>query len=502
MGRVLPRFAVTQRTLALPAALAVAALSTALAATPAMAQGVSAQSLGNPAANFPRTAAMDQACAAGNSAGCQAAVVAGIDAARSQEGVGSLQLPADYDSLTLPQQLLVLASLERTDRGLPGINGLSPDLDGLAQSGAVAEADPAGPDNATWGSNWAAGEPSALMADFDWMYNDGEGSPNLDCTAANTSGCWGHRENILADYGANPGLGVGVAQVRGTTSLTELFASIDGQPTASASSVTSPAPQAELSTPAGPATQGYWEAGANGAVYAFGTAPFDGSAGDLPLSQPVVGVAGSHQGSGYWEVARDGGIFSYGAARFFGSTGGMHLNRPIVGMAATSDGNGYWLVAGDGGIFSYGDASFLGSTGGQHLNKPVVGMATTPDGHGYWLVASDGGIFAYGDAGFYGSTGGQHLNQPVVGMAPTPDGHGYWLVARDGGIFSFGDAGFYGSAAADGAQGIVSMQAAPGGSGYFEFGADGSVFTFGQAVYEGGANRIGAGTAVVGAAVS
>ena len=152
--------------------------------------------------------------------------------------------------------------------------------------------------------------------------------------------------------------------------------------------------------------------------------------------------------SGYWMAGSDGGIFAFGNAGYFGSTGAMTLNQPIVSMAATSDGRGYWLVASDGGIFAFGDAGFFGSTGAMALNKPIVGMAVTPDGRGYWLVASDGGIFAFGDAGFLGSTGAMTLNKPIVGMATTRDGGGYWLVASDGGIFSFGDATFLGSTGA------------------------------------------------------
>ncbi len=103
----------------------------------------------------------------------------------------------------------------------------------------------------------------------------------------------------------------------------------------------------------------------------------------------------------------DGGIFSFGDAAFLGSAGNLPLNRPVVGMAATRDGGGYWLVASDGGVFSYGDAGFQGSTGGLPLVAPVVGIAATTDGGGYWLVASDGGVFNFGDAGFFGSMGGQ-----------------------------------------------------------------------------------------------
>ncbi|MGD0882857.1 MAG: hypothetical protein ABSB09_14925 [Acidimicrobiales bacterium] len=190
---------------------------------------------------------------------------------------------------------------------------------------------------------------------------------------------------------------------------------------------------------------GYWLVAQDGGVFAFGDAPFYGSAGNLQLNQPIVGMATTPDGKGYWLVAADGGIFSYGDAQFYGSTGNIVLNQPIVGMAATPDGKGYWLVAADGGIFSYGDAQFYGSTGNIVLNQPVVGMAATQDGGGYWLVAADGGVFAFGDAPFYGSAGNIPLASPIVSVAPTADGKGYWMAGADGGVFAFGDAQFYGS---------------------------------------------------------
>ena len=195
-----------------------------------------------------------------------------------------------------------------------------------------------------------------------------------------------------------------------------------------------------------PDKHGYWMVASDGGIFAFGDAPFKGSTGKLKLNKPIVGMAPTPTGLGYWLVASDGGIFSFGDARFWGSAGNIPLNKPIVAMAPTSDGGGYWLVASDGGIFNYGNAGFFGSAGNISLNKPIVGAAASPTGKGYWLVATDGGIFAFGDAGFFGSAGNVALNKPIVGMATTFDGKGYWLVASDGGIFNYGDAGFFGSA--------------------------------------------------------
>jgi hypothetical protein len=205
------------------------ALLATVAAMPLLASTAQAQSrtsaLANPSLNVPRTAAMDQACGQGTAADCQLAVVSGIDEARAAEGVGPLRLPSSYDSLSVPAQLLVLTDLERVDRGLPGFTGLSVKLDGLAEKGAVAGTDPNGPAGSTWGSNWAGGEPSALLADYDFMYNDGLGSPNFDCSGATPNGCWDHRLNILGDYGLHPSMGAAASKIDGVTSLTELLTS-------------------------------------------------------------------------------------------------------------------------------------------------------------------------------------------------------------------------------------------------------------------------------------
>jgi hypothetical protein len=205
------------------------ALLATVAAMPLLASTAQAQvrtsALAKPSSNVPRTAAMNRACGQGTAAECQSAVVLGIDQARATEGVGRLHLPSDYDALSVPAQLLVLTDLERVDRGLPGFTGLSATLDGLAEKGAVANTDPTGPAGRTWGSNWAGGEPSALLADYDFMYNDGLGSPNLECSKATPKGCWGHRLNILSDYGLHPPMGAATTKVDGVTSLTELLAS-------------------------------------------------------------------------------------------------------------------------------------------------------------------------------------------------------------------------------------------------------------------------------------
>ena len=231
---------------------------------------------------------------------------------------------------------------------------------------------------------------------------------------------------------------------------------------------------------------GYWLAGSDGGIFAFGDAPFVGSAGNIALRRPIVGAAATSRGQGYWLAAADGGVFSFGDARFLGSTGAMSLARPVVAMAATPSNRGYWLAAADGGVFGFGDAAFVGSAAATRLRAPIVAMVPTRSGDGYWLVASDGGVFSFGAAPFLGSAGSMSLSKPVVGMAITPTGRGYWLVASDGGVFSFGDARFLGSTGAMSlAQPVTAMVSTWTGNGYWLLAADGGVFTFGDARFFG-----------------
>ena len=122
------------------------ALLAAVAAVPLVAPAAQAQegaALADPPENVPRTPAMEQACSAG-AGPCQQAVVHAIDVARAAEGVGPLELPSYYDSLSVAEQLLVLTDLERVDRGLTGFTGLSSRLDALSKDGRQFQSGPYG----------------------------------------------------------------------------------------------------------------------------------------------------------------------------------------------------------------------------------------------------------------------------------------------------------------------------------------------------------------------
>lgn len=133
--------------------------------------------------------------------------VSNIDSCRALEGVGAMTLPRNWNALTTVQQGFVLIDLERVNRGLAPILGLSPALNQLASAGAAGQTDPAFPSGGFVGGGaiWA-GASSILSADYLWMYDDGANgfNSNLACPSAGAPGCWGHRDIILWNQADGP----------------------------------------------------------------------------------------------------------------------------------------------------------------------------------------------------------------------------------------------------------------------------------------------------------
>jgi hypothetical protein len=154
----------------------------------------------------------------------------GINACRAEENVGPLKLPGNWDSLSAVQQGFVLINLERVNRGLPAIVGLSGSLNTLASAGAGSESDPSFPAGGFIGGGaiWA-GAPSVLAADYLWMYIDGPGGSNLDCTSSGSSGCWGHRDIILWDKAGT--LVAGGGQTSGSGGISSAYVVLSGYST-------------------------------------------------------------------------------------------------------------------------------------------------------------------------------------------------------------------------------------------------------------------------------
>lgn len=107
---------------------------------------------------------------------CLHAVVADFNRARRKEGLGPIVLPTNFVHLSVPQQLFVLANIERIDRHLPPFNGLASTLNAVAQTGANHGRIPRPPSKMP-ASTPHAGEWSrmsnALFSDFVWMYDGG-----------------------------------------------------------------------------------------------------------------------------------------------------------------------------------------------------------------------------------------------------------------------------------------------------------------------------------------
>ncbi len=175
-----------------------------------------------------------------NDTACTNYILQAINNARAIEGVTPMVLPSNWFSLSTPQQLFVVADLERVDRGLPPYLGLNAALTSAAQHAAATRSDPGiaagfpiGNDaqgSPAMGGAWSGGF-NVLVADYVWMYDDGWGgassTSNIVCTSAGAAGCWAHREELLGyDPGYNPGVGLacttcemgtGFAMVNGTS---------------------------------------------------------------------------------------------------------------------------------------------------------------------------------------------------------------------------------------------------------------------------------------------
>jgi hypothetical protein len=241
---------------------------------------------------------------------------------------------------------------------------------------------------------------------------------------------------------------------------------------------------ATAGVPSGNGARGYWVLGADGGVFSYGTAKFQGSLPGLGIRNRAVTMAATPSGNGYWLLGGDGGIFSFGDAGFFGSVPGLRLpgNVTAIDLQPTPSGNGYWILGADGGIFSFGDAAFAGSVPGLGIRNRAVKIAPTTTGNGYWILGEDGGVFSFGDARFFGSLPGIKVRNRSIALAPTPSGNGYWLLGADGGIFAFGDATFHGSVPGLGVRETgVQMRPTLTGAGYYVLSQRGEVFAFGDA---------------------
>ncbi len=214
---------------------------------------------------------------------------------------------------------------------------------------------------------------------------------------------------------------------------------------------------------------GYWLVATDGGVFAFGDAGFYGSIPGLgiapagsgatkELNAPIVGIVPSIDDRGYFMVAADGGVFAFGDAKFEGSCPVYSdCNGATVSVIPDATGHGYWLVTDEGYVYSFGDAPYEGEPAWTFTRGPLPrGSATaavrTPDGQGYWVLLGNGSVLPFGDANAYQATHGDALgavttSNPATAIVATGDTLGYWVATADGAVFDYGDAPADGSMA-------------------------------------------------------
>ena len=196
---------------------------------------------------------------------------------------------------------------------------------------------------------------------------------------------------------------------------------------------------------------GYWLDAADGGVFSFGDTKFYGSipglginaAGSgLPnsLDAPIVGMVPSVNDRGYFMVGADGGVFAFGDAKFEGSCPGIGgCVGNAVAVMPDASGLGYWLVTSVGAVYAFGDASFLGAPG--NTGSLITGAVRTPDGRGYWILDAAGDVRGYGDAANQTGEGvgsANFDNGSASAIFTDSFGDGYGISDQYGDVETFG----------------------------------------------------------------
>jgi hypothetical protein len=171
-----------------------------------------------------------------------------------QEGLPPVALPSNWTTLTAGEQLFVATNLERVVRGETPIANFVNSYDAAVQAGVQSDSDPSLADlPGLGGSNWAGGNPIPLGAEYGWLDLDGPGGGNLDCTTPTDAGCFGHRDNILANASGPVGDPTEMDAAAGTdstgsNSYTEIFVN-NPNPTAASAIVLSWATEQQFLAP-------------------------------------------------------------------------------------------------------------------------------------------------------------------------------------------------------------------------------------------------------------
>jgi hypothetical protein len=386
----------------------------------------------NPSANIAPVPAYTNGCQANPmTSTCQTAGIAALNHGRAAMGQPAYVLPANFTTLSALDQFLVLSNADRTLYGLNAIAGFNTALNAAAQVGVNQDTDPIGPTSVDghsyrgWASNWAAGWSSPLYTYYEWMYDDGPHGTNIDCTPTDLSGCWGHRDNTLVDFGTNVvvmGAATGTSTQYGGTAFTELYEAF--------------APGSAITLTAGGSAT-------------TSTATTTSTIADEPsvtTASPTVPIAA---GSGATGIKVAGGFEI--ATR--GPTGTLWLNGPMgagdthLGLAIGTTPS---LVAVPGGVqiaFQAGTGLLwtIGADGNQNLGVPVApgsspGIIAVPGGYEIAYQAPDGALHLVGALGTV-NTGLGLAPATSPSLIATPGGFEVAFQANSGALWMVGTLG-------------------------------------------------------------
>ncbi len=174
----------------------------------------------------------DLAFANGNAPSADAACVSDINGGRALEGLPPLVLPSNWSTLTPGEQIFVATNLERVVRGEAPIPNLVNTYDASIQTAVSTFTDPMITAGVPWTAVAATGSTVVLDAIYGWLYYDGPGGTNIDCTSPTAQGCWGHRDALLSNG----------ATIGNPTEMDAGTGMSNGSPTAAAVFVANPSP--------------------------------------------------------------------------------------------------------------------------------------------------------------------------------------------------------------------------------------------------------------------
>jgi len=476
------------------------------------------------------------------SAACINSVLHNINYARALEGLGPLVLPSNYASQPVAVQQLIITDEERGDRGLSQFSGLDASLNTAAMAGAVGNTDPtppAGYQYTTAGSIFAL-DYTPLGADYAWMYNDGYGGTNLDCTTPLSSACWGHRDNILGNWTTT---GSQTAMMGDADTSAGQYTQIYANQKDPADSLVDPITPSSLPTPSSstapdvvqvlPASSPRTAAGTPVTIEGnyFGTSPqvyFGGEAatnvhvdwdGELTADAPAD-PAGAGTDQVVVTVTTGGGTSSATGTPAVNEFTFAPTTAPTVTSVSPSSGSeipsGSVTIHGtnfvDGSVAPIVDFGTVASIGSMSYNSTQITTTIPPSinpGAVNITVSTPAGTSATSAADQYSYTASGSSAPPPPpppppplpppAPPPPPPSHGYWLVGSDGGIFTFGSAQFFGSTGSLHLQRpVVGITPTADRGGYWLVASDGGIFAFGNAGFHGsipgaGLNPAGSG---------